>query len=348
MKSVFALCVLTVSGLMGGMTQHAFAEPQSVTITPSLRVGDVAHCNVLTTMVFDMPDQTDRFMSSMVSDAMISASQRATWTVRRIEPDYSVIVQEFANVQTASAETRSMMADMMLARYKTVIGPMECRVGKSGEIEDILNTGEVVEQFKELMKQNTPRMQEATKEFAKGAAAHDAGETAGKMLSEMMNSPEMYEKMVSANIGKPLFSGAWIWGKTLTVGQPQTSKVPPSEIAFDQVAPGGSVSAERTLTLRDVNDHEVRVSWVTNMTITIKEPPSTDVDTSKWDEKSRQEYQRARDAMRAALEPQRVVETGEMRLDRRTGMPIEGTVVTHGGNSTTSMQMVVVYSPVTK
>jgi hypothetical protein len=338
MKSVM-LAVMCAGGMLGG-----FASAETVTIAPALRAGDVARSSVLTTVAWDMPESDDTFMRGFMQDTLATFKQDITWTVRRVEPTYSVIAQDSGNVQTAMGQPESMMSRMMLLGCRSQMSPLECRVSKAGEIEDVLNAGELAEQYRPIANEVAKTINDKAKDLL---ADPEINNTLNSAFDKALNSSDMHLKMMTMLIGKPLHGGSWLWGKTLTVGEAVTMPVPASELSFGDAMPGGSITAERVVTLQTATEHEVRVTWVMNATITISMPQQPEIDTSMWPADLRKRHEEARATIKDSLEPKKFVETGEMRLDRRTGMPIDGTIVTRSDSDSLRMQNVIVYSPIT-
>ncbi len=346
MKNVLFASVVMAAGVCGGMATVAAAE-QTVTIAPALRAGDVARSNVLTTMSMDFPEADDARMAALMQDSLFCATQEVTWTVRRIEPGYSVITQTFTPARVASSESASLMSRMTTLRYEFMTGPLECRVGATGVVDDVLNGGEVAAQMVALLDKAKPIMDDLANEVIKDARHPELTDAVKKGMAQAWSPPVMSQQMVTNLIGKPLFSGSWLWGQTLTVGKPVTAAVPATELSVSVGAMGQHVTGNRTVTLQAVSEHDISVTWVTSATMTMKLPEQPKVDTSKWPEESRKQYEKSMADIERASKPTTITENGTLRLDRRTGMPIDGTIVmlTDGGTGRT--QMVTVYSPST-
>jgi hypothetical protein len=344
MKNVLFASVVMGAGVCGGMATVAAAE-QTVTIAPALRAGDVARSNVLTTMSMDFPETDDGLMNSIMQDTLLTASQEVTWTVQRVEPTYSVIHQNFSNTRTATSQASTMMARMMLLHYEGMSGPLECRVSGSGEVEDVLNGGEVAERAGATLKKMEPAIRESMKQ-ATSAIHKDDREIIDLMFQQTFDSPAMRERLATMQIGKPLFTAAWLWGKTLTVGTPVTVPVSRNELLMGQEVAGASMTEDRQVTLVSANEHDLHVKWTMNATFKLPPSERPKIDMSTWPEDLRKKHERSLSLTTALSETQRYTETGEIRLDRRTGMPLDGSIIMRGGNGAVSMQMVVIYSPV--
>lgn len=346
MKTFLVASVVMAAGLCSGMTSIAAAE-QTVTIAPALRVGDVARSNVLTTMSMDLPETDNAGMAALMQDSLICATQEVTWMVRRVEPGYSVITQTFTPGMVASSDSASIMSRMAALHYEFMTGPLECRVGATGVVDDVLNGGEVAAQMVALLDKAKPLMDDLANEMIKDARLPELNDVVKKGMAQAWSPPVMSQKMVNNLIGKPLFSGSWLWGQTLTVGKPVTAAVPAAELSFEIGAMGQRVTGDRTVTLQAVSEHDISVTWVTNATMTMQMPEQPKVDTSTWPEASRKQHEKSMAEIERASKPTMMTENGTLRLDRRTGMPIDGTIVmlTDGGSG--RMQMVTVYSPST-
>lgn len=346
MKNFLLASVVIAGGACGWVVPVAAAE-QTVTIAPALRAGDVARCNVLTTMSMDMPETDDPTLARLMADSLIAANQEVTWTVQRVEPGYSVIAQEFTPAQVANSDSMSMMSRISKLRYEFMTGPLECRIGANGVVDDVLNGGEVAAQMIELLERAKPILDDFANDITKAANDAGASDAMKKTMAQAWSPSTISQQMVNTLIGKPLFSGSWLWGQTLTVGKPVASAVPASELSADIGAMGQHVTGTRTVTLQAVSEHDISVTWVTDATMTMQMPEQPKVDTSKWPEASRKQYEKSMADMERIKQPSTIVENGTLRLDRRTGMPIAGTIVMQMDGGAGQTQMVTVYSPST-
>ncbi|GDX98087.1 hypothetical protein LBMAG48_04910 [Phycisphaerae bacterium] len=330
------LSAVAISGVL------VAAEPQPVTLIPSHRVGDVIRCAMLTTMSMDLPEYDEPFLKNFMQDSLIVNAQDVTWTISRVEPDFSVIQQKGSANKSAAAQPQTTMTRIMLMAYDSFSEGLDFRVSRDGQIEDVLNAGEVTERFQKVANAMKKEMAPQLEKMDALSKQIDGEASSAVALDIAFNSPQMREMAINRYIGIDLFPGAWVWGKTFTPGEPLTENAPASSM----VGMSSFVSSvgNRTATLYVVNEYEVRVTWTTTMTVKAKETKLPEVDLSALPQKARDEHNASMDKIKQMQEPQSFEEIGDMRLDRRTGFPIAGTVTTRGGNSSTRLTTSVVYS----
>jgi hypothetical protein len=339
MRAFFASCCIATAVMAG--------EPTTLTLTPVQREGDVARCNVLATMSMQMPSlgKLDEY-----ANVLITSSMDTTWTVRSVTDAYNVIVQSADKPIVSAVPADNMMARLMSSASQLRATTLELRVSKTGQIEDVLNGGEVLEHFSKMQSEASDFMNAELKRTQADAVRnkenHPAALDTNKMIEEALkrtiDSPALREAALNNFIGQDIFPAAWVWGKTLTVGKPitETITLPASQV-------GASGPATRVVELVSVNEHDIQVRWTTTTSIDMKAATRNLSRVAGLSKDVQKEVDEITAKQQSLMQSLQTIEQGEMTLDRRTGLPIKGSQIARTSSTGVHSVVSIIYSPTT-